>query len=146
MAQPPLHILLVEDSPSDAFLTTQALKETRNPPQVHVVADGVEALAYLRRQSPYADAAQPDLILLDLNMPRKDGRELLAEIKTDGALKCIPVLVLTSSGAPQDIAKAYELNANCYIVKPLDFAKFRETIRSLEEFWFNHVTLPNRMR
>jgi CheY-like chemotaxis protein len=140
--RPALNILLVEDSPSDAFLTTQALKETRHPVQVQTVNDGVEALAFLRKQDPYAEAPRPDLILLDLNMPRKDGREFLAEIKNDPDFGSIPVIVLTSSAAEQDVAIAYRRHANCYVVKPADFKKFRDVIRSLESFWFTYVAFP----
>lgn len=138
----PLTILLVDDSPSDAFLATTALQQNKRPPRVHTVNDGVEALAFLRREEGYADAPRPDIILLDLNMPRKDGRELLAEIKNDRKLQRIPVIVLTSSGADQDVAQAYALHANCYIVKPVDFNKFKEVLKAMEDFWFDHVTLP----
>jgi two-component system, chemotaxis family, response regulator Rcp1 len=137
-----LNILLVEDSPSDAFLATQALKETKDPVEVHSVNDGVEALAFLRQEGSYAEMPRPDLILLDLNMPRKDGRELLAEIKNNTEFGSIPVIVLTSSGAEQDIAIAYRYHANCYVVKPADFKKFREVIQSIESFWFTNVSFP----
>jgi two-component system, chemotaxis family, response regulator Rcp1 len=142
MPSPPLYILLVEDSPSDVFLTTEALQQTRNPPHVDAVPDGVEALAFLRREGAYASAPRPDIVLLDLNMPRKDGREVLAEIKSDPDLQSIPVIVLTSSGAEQDISRAYDLRANCYIIKPVDFTKFKQLIGCLEEFWFVYVSLP----
>jgi chemotaxis family two-component system response regulator Rcp1 len=137
-----IDILLVEDSPSDAFITQEALKEARFPTRVHHVPDGVEAMAYLRKEQDYRTAARPDLILLDLNTPRKDGREVLHEIKADPSLKLIPVIVLTSSSAESDVHKAYELHANCYITKPSTFGDFKAVIRSLETFWFNSVTLP----
>jgi len=137
-----LEILMVEDSPSDVFLTQEALKQTDGLCRIHVVSDGVEAMDFLRKQGEYTQAPRPDIILLDLNMPRKDGREVLLEIKSDEKLKCIPVLVLTSSSAEQDIAKAYSLHANCYITKPVDFARFKEVINSIKIFWFGNVTLP----
>ena len=137
-----MDILLVEDSPSDAFIAKEALKRAGGSSNLHVAHDGVEALAFLRKQGEYFDAPRPHIILLDLNMPRKDGREVLAEIKNDERFKCIPVIVLTSSSAEQDIAKAYELHANCYITKPTDFSKFKELIQSIETFWFTNVTLP----
>jgi chemotaxis family two-component system response regulator Rcp1 len=138
------HVLLVEDSPSDVFLTKEALKQTKHPPCVHTVPDGVEALAFLRREGPHGEAPRPRIILLDLNLPRKDGREVLAEIKSHPDLRSIPVIVLTSSGAEQDLTRAYELHANCYIVKPLDFARFKLLIKSLEEFWLHYVLFPSR--
>jgi CheY-like chemotaxis protein len=137
-----LDILMVEDSPSDVFLTQEALKQTNESCRVHVVSDGVEAMEFLRKEGAHAKAPRPDIILLDLNMPRKDGREVLLEIKSDDKLKCIPVLVLTSSSAEQDIAKAYSLHANCYLTKPVDFARFKEVINSIKTFWFGNVTLP----
>ena len=121
---------------------TQALKETTNRVEVHSVSDGVEALAFLRQEGAHAEVSRPDLILLDLNMPRKDGRELLAEIKNDAEFASIPVIVLTSSRAEQDIAIAYRYHANCYVVKPADFKRFREVIRSIESFWFTNVAFP----
>jgi len=139
-----VNVLLVEDSPSDAFLTTEALRQIQKPPQVHVVSDGVEALDFLRREGVHASAPRPDLILLDLNLPRKDGREVLAEIKNHPDFKTIPVVILTSSGAEQDVSRAYNLHANCYVIKPLDFSKFKEVIKSLETFWFTNVRLPSR--
>jgi chemotaxis family two-component system response regulator Rcp1 len=136
-------LLLVEDSPSDVFLTKQALKAAQQEINLSVVTDGVEALAFLKQQGKYANAPRPKLIFLDLNMPRKDGRELLAEIKNDEDLKCIPVIVLTSSNADQDLLQAYGLHANCYIVKPATFAEFKEIIERIETFWFNTVILPS---
>jgi chemotaxis family two-component system response regulator Rcp1 len=138
----PIEILLVEDSPSDAFLTQEALQRAKTASRIHVVPDGVEAMAFLRHQDGYADVPRPDLILLDLNTPRKDGREVLSEIKSDPKLSMIPVIVLTSSSADSDIQKAYELHANCYITKPAEFATFKQVMQSVENFWFNSVTLP----
>ncbi len=138
----PVQILLVEDSPSDAFLTTEALKESKKPIQIHIVEDGVQALEFLQRKGPYANAPRPDLILLDLNLPRKDGREVLAEVKTDPALSSIPIVILTSSGAEQDISKAYDLHANCYLLKPADFTTFKQMVKLLEDFWLAFVQLP----
>lgn len=138
----PIEILLVEDSPSDTELTLEALKDFKVRNHVSVVEDGVQALQFLRRQGPYAGAPRPDLIMLDLNLPRKDGREVLAEIKSDEHLKSIPIVVLTTSRADQDILRAYQLNANCYINKPVDFNQFLEVVRSIESFWLYVVTLP----
>jgi CheY-like chemotaxis protein len=138
----PIEILLIEDSPSDTELTVEALKEAKVRNSLSVVEDGVQAVEFLRRQGDYADAPRPDLILLDLNLPRKDGREVLAEIKSDPDLKMIPVIVLTTSRADQDILRAYELNANCYITKPVDFDKFLKVIHSIEAYWLLIVTLP----
>ncbi len=138
----PIEILLVEDNPGDARLTVEALKEAKVRNRVHVVDDGVKALAFLRRQAAYSTVPRPDLILLDLNLPKKDGREVLEELKHDGDLKRIPVVILTTSQAEQDILKAYELNANCYITKPVDLDQFLKVVRSIDEFWFTVVTLP----
>lgn len=135
-------ILLVEDSPTDAMLTQEALKLSKVFNRLHIVKDGVEAVAFLRRQEPYTAAPRPDLIMLDLNLPRKDGREVLAEIKNDSSLSKIPVVVLTTSADEADILKVYELHANCYIVKPVDFEKFADVIRNTGDFWFALVTLP----
>jgi CheY-like chemotaxis protein len=142
----PIEILLVEDSPSDTDLTLEALKDFKVRNHVSVVEDGVLALQFLRHQGPYAEAPRPDLIMLDLNLPRKDGREVLAELKADGNLKTIPVVVLTTSRAEQDILRAYQLNANCYITKPVDFNQFLEVVRSIESFWLFVVTLPPAVR
>ena len=131
----PIEILLVEDSPSDTELTMEALRDFKVRNHVSTVEDGVVALEFLRRQGDYAQAPRPDLIMLDLNLPRKDGREVLAEIKADPDLKSIPVVVLTTSRADQDIIRAYQLNANCYITKPVDFNQFLEVVRSIESFW-----------
>lgn len=138
----PIEILLVEDSPSDTELTLEALKDFKVRNNVSVVEDGEQAMQFLRREGSFAQAPRPDLIMLDLNLPRKDGREVLADIKSDGRLKTIPVVVLTTSRADQDILRAYELNANCYINKPVDFNQFLDVVRSIESFWLFVVTLP----
>lgn len=142
MSIKPVEILLVEDNPGDIDLTLEALEEARLLNNVSVARDGVEALQFLRQKEPFTDATRPDLILLDLNMPRKDGREVLAELKEDLDLKRIPVVVLTTSEAEQDVLDAYEYSANAYIVKPVDFDQFFNTIRSLEEFWLTVVRYP----
>jgi len=138
----PIEILLVEDSPSDALLTREALNTSKLLNKLHVVDNGVDAIAFLRREGPFASVPRPDLILLDLNLPKMDGREVLREIKADGDLKIIPVVVLTSSDAEEDILKSYNLSANCYITKPVEFDKFVKVVRSIREFWFAVVTLP----
>src|ERR1019366_5197544 len=138
----PIELLLVEDSPADVLMTKEGLARAKVHNNLHVVRDGVEALAFLRREPPYADAVRPDLILLDLNLPRKDGREVLAEVKADESLRTIPVVVLTTSQAEEDILRAYGLHANCYITKPVNFAVFVKMVRSLNDFWFTVVTLP----
>ena len=138
-----IEILLVEDNPGDARLTLEAFKEGRVLNNITVIGDGVDALAYLRRQGPrYSDAVQPDLILLDLNLPRKDGREVLAEIKADEHLKKIPVVVLTTSAAEEDVARAYSSHANCYITKPVDLDRFLDVVHSIDSFWLSLVKLP----
>jgi CheY-like chemotaxis protein len=137
-----LEILLVEDNAGDARLMREAFKESKTPHHLHVTVDGVEGSAFLRRQGPWASQPRPDLIILDLNLPRKDGRELLAEIKQDPELKRIPVLVLTTSKSPQDILKCYDLHANGYIPKPVDLEEFYRVIKSIEDFWFNTAILP----
>jgi CheY-like chemotaxis protein len=138
----PIEILLVEDSPADVRLTFEALKEEKIYNNLHVVTDGVEAIAFLRREGKYAKAVRPDLILLDLNLPKKDGREVLKEIKSDDDLKAIPVVVLTVSKSEEDILKSYNLHANCYINKPVDLNQFMKVIRSIQEFWLTIVKLP----
>lgn len=138
----PIQVLLVEDNPGDAQLTRIALEDSKISIHLNVVEDGVEAMAFLRKQEKYAKAAHPDIILLDLNLPRKDGREVLAEIKGDENLKRIPVVVLTTSQAEEDILKAYNLCANCYITKPVDFDQFVKIVQSIENFWFAIVKLP----
>lgn len=137
-----IEILLVEDNPGDARLTLEAFKEAKVINKLSVVHDGVEALAFLRRQGRYADAATPDLILLDLNLPRMDGREVLAAIKEDATLKTIPVVVLTTSSSQDDVARAYGHHANCYITKPVDLDQFLKVIQSIENFWLSLVRLP----
>jgi CheY-like chemotaxis protein len=140
----PVEILLVEDNPADADLTIECFKDTNVTNNISVVQDGVEALAFLRRQGHYINSPRPDLILLDLNLPKRNGQEVLAEIKTDPDLKLIPVIVLTTSGAEQDILTAYQLHANCYIVKPIDFDQFVKIVESIEQFWFTIAELPSR--
>ncbi len=138
----PVEILLVEDNPGDVRLTMEALKEAKVINHLTVLKDGVEALAFLRRQGQYAKAARPHLILLDLNLPKKDGREVLAEIKADDKLKRIPVVVLTTSQDEQDVLKSYHLHANCYITKPVDLEQFITVVKSIEGFWLGIVVLP----
>ena len=138
----PVEILLVEDSPSDAALTREALEKGKIANNLNCVGDGVEALEYLNRQGKFAKAKRPDLIMLDLNMPRKDGKEVLKELKSDPSLKTIPVIVLTTSRAEQDILQSYQLSANCYITKPVDFKSFIDVVKSIEQFWLSVVTLP----
>ncbi len=137
-----VEILLVEDNPGDVRLTKEGLKDSRIVNHIHVVGDGVEAMAFLRKEGKYEEAPRPDLILLDLNLPRKDGRELLAEIKGDHDLKRIPVVVLTSSKAEQDVVMAYDLHANCYIRKPINLNEFSTMMQNFEQFWLAMVTLP----
>jgi len=138
----PIDILLVEDSPADVRLTREALKEAKVLNTLHVVEDGVTALAFLRKEGQYALQPNPDLILLDLNLPKKDGREVLAEIKQDESLKRIPVVVLTTSRAEEDVVRSYNLHANAYVTKPVDLKQFLEVIRAIEAFWLAVVTLP----
>ncbi len=135
-------ILMVEDNPTDVMITKEALEHAKVLHSLHVVEDGMEALDFLHRRGKYAKAPQPDLILLDLNMPRKNGQEVLAEIKVDKRLKHIPVVVLTTSKAEEDVIKAYGLHANCYVIKPVDFDVFADVVRSIQQFWFTVVTLP----
>jgi chemotaxis family two-component system response regulator Rcp1 len=142
----PIEILLVEDNAGDARLAVEALKEGKVLNNLSVARDGVEAMAFLHREGEYAGAPRPDLILLDLNMPKKDGREVLAEIKTDENLKSIPVVILTTSAAERDIIKSYNLHANCYITKPVDLNQFIEVIQSIEGFWLTLVKLPQSRR
>ena len=138
----PIDILLVEDSPTDALLTQQALSGGKLMNRLHIVEDGVKAIAFLRKEGPYADVPRPHLILLDLNLPKMDGREVLAKIKADETLQMIPVIVLTTSNAETDIVRSYRLHANCYIAKPVDFASFADAVAGIEAFWFALVTLP----
>jgi two-component system, chemotaxis family, response regulator Rcp1 len=138
----PVEILLVEDNPGDVRLTREALKEGKVRNHLYVAPDGVEALRFLRREQGYEDAVRPDLILLDLNLPKKDGRQVLEEIKNDLQLRTIPVVILTSSQAEQDICRAYDLHANCYVTKPVDLDQFITVVKSIENFWFSIVKLP----
>lgn len=138
-----IRILLVEDNPGDVRLTKEALKEAKVRNQLSVVEDGVAAMNFLRREAEYADAERPDLILLDLNLPKKDGREVLEEIKQDPALKRIPIVVLTTSRAEQDILQSYDLHANCYVTKPVDLDQFINIVKSIEDFWLTIVRLPS---
>ncbi|MGV7928482.1 MAG: response regulator [Spirochaetota bacterium] len=142
----PINILLVEDSEGDVRLVMEALKEGKLSNHIHAVRDGVEAMDFLRKKGRHEKAVRPDLILLDLNLPKMDGREVLAEIKEDEQLKRIPVVVLTTSNAETDIIKTYNLHANCYIVKPLDLLQFIEVVKSIESFWLSIVKLPDGMK
>jgi CheY-like chemotaxis protein len=139
-----IEVLLVEDNEGDVRLTREALKEGKLFVHLNVVHDGIDAIAFLRRQGAYAEAALPDLILLDLNLPKKDGREVLQEIKADPVLMHIPVVVLTTSAAESDVLTTYGLHANCYITKPVDMEQFIKVVQLLEEFWFTIVKLPSR--
>ena len=138
-----IEILLVEDNPGDARLTREAFNEGRLLNNLTVVGDGVEALAYLRQQGKYVESTRPDLVLLDLNLPKKDGREVLAELKADERLKTIPVVVLTTSDAKEDVTRAYGSPANCYITKPVDLDQFLRVVQSIESFWLTLVKLPS---
>lgn len=140
----PIEILMVEDNPGDVRLTMEALKEGKVRNHMHIAADGEEAMRFLRRQEPYGQAPRPDLVLLDLNLPKKNGREVLAEIKRDADLKRIPVVILTVSKAEQDILKSYNLHANCYITKPVNLDQFLTVVKSIENFWLTVVMLPPR--
>ncbi len=140
----PITILMAEDNSTDVMLTKEALAHAKVLNSLHVVDDGIEALDFLHRRGKHAKAPRPDLILLDLNMPRKNGQEVLAEIKADDSLKHIPVVVLTTSKAEEDVLKAYGLFANCYVIKPVDFDVFAGVVRSIEQFWFSVVTLPRK--
>ena len=140
----PIQILLVEDNPGDARLASEALKDGKVSNNLYHVTDGVEAMAFMRREGEYASAPRPDLILLDLNLPRKDGREVLSEIKEDPGLRLVPVVVMTTSAAERDLIKSYDLHANAYVVKPMDLDQFIEVVRAIENFWFTVVKLPQR--
>lgn len=140
----PVEILLVEDSPTDADLAIEALSEGKIFNHLHLVEDGIEALLYLKQQGKYQKALRPDVILLDLNLPRKSGLEVLADVKSDPHLKTIPVVILTTSAADEDILKSYSLYANCYITKPIDFEQFSKVIRMIEDFWLAVVKLPRK--
>jgi chemotaxis family two-component system response regulator Rcp1 len=138
-----IDILLVEDSEGDARLSLEAMRDSKIRNKMHHVVDGEEAMAFLRKEGKYSKAPRPDLILLDLNLPKKDGREVLAEIKNDDELKRIPVVVLTISSAEEDILKSYNLHANCFITKPIDLSQFMKVVHSVEDFWLTIVKLPN---
>jgi CheY-like chemotaxis protein len=142
MMEREIEILLVEDNPGDARLTQEAFKESHMGSRLRHLSDGTEALAYLRREGKYAHARRPQLILLDLNLPRLDGRQVLAEIKSDDRLKCIPVIVMTTSQADEDVLRAYNLSANCYVPKPMDLDAFLRVIRLIHDFWLTVVKLP----
>jgi CheY-like chemotaxis protein len=142
----PIDILLVDDNPADARLTREALDDSKIANALHHVVDGMEAIAFLRREAPYQAAPRPDIILLDLNMPRMDGRQVLAEIKNDDRLKTIPIVILTTSEAEEDIVKSYQLHANCYVTKPVDFDKFVTIVQAIEDFWLSIVRLPTGAR
>jgi chemotaxis family two-component system response regulator Rcp1 len=138
----PINILLVEDSASDVRLTQEALKDAKIANELRVARDGEEAMAFLRREGEYAGGERPDLVILDLNLPRKDGREVLRDIKGDERLRRIPVIVLTTSGSDLDVLDAYDNNVNCYLTKPIDFEEFIGVVRSMEHFWISVVRLP----
>jgi CheY-like chemotaxis protein len=138
----PVEMLLVEDNPGDARLAIEALKDAKVHNNLSWVQDGVEAMAFLRREGEYSDAPRPDVILLDLNLPKKDGREVLADVKADDDLRRIPVVILTVSGAEEDIVKTYNLHANCYIRKPIDLDQFIEVVKAIKDFWLSIVILP----
>ena len=139
----PVDILLVEDNAGDVRLLEEAFKEGRLRVNLHIVRDGMKAVEFLWRHGPYADAPRPDLVLLDLNLPKKDGREVLAEVKANPQLRSIPVVILTTSSAEEDILKSYHAYANCYITKPVDLGRFMTVVRSLQDFWFTLVKLPS---
>jgi chemotaxis family two-component system response regulator Rcp1 len=142
----PIDILLVEDNPGDIRLTQEAFKDGKINNKLNVVMDGEEAILYLKKLGQYAEATTPDIILLDLNLPKKDGREVLAEIKDDPGIKCIPVIILTTSAAQSDIMNTYSNHANCYIMKPVDFNQFITVIRTIEDFWLSIVKLPGKCK
>jgi CheY-like chemotaxis protein len=142
----PVEILLVEDNPGDVELTQEALAEAKVSNRLHVADDGAKAIDFLFKRGEYAAAPRPDIVLLDLNLPKKDGRQVLAEIKTDPRLSGIPVVILTTSQADEDIIRSYQLHANCYINKPVDFKQFLKVVKSIEEFWLTVVKLPNGKR
>lgn len=138
----PIEVLLVEDDPGDILLTKEAFEDNKVRNNLHVVSDGEEAIAFLRRQGPYAQAPRPDLVLLDLNLPRKDGREVLQEVKADPELRSIPIVVLTTSEADEDIVRSYRLHANAYVTKPVDFEQFIQVVRQIDDFFVTVVKLP----
>ncbi len=140
----PIEVLLVEDSPGDVRLTQEAFRDANRAIHLQVASDGVEAMAFLRREGPHVHAARPDLILLDLNLPKMDGREVLARIKSNDSLKTIPTIILTTSDAEADIVKSYQLQANCYLSKPVQFDEFASLVRSINDFWLTRVKLPQQ--
>ena len=140
----PIQVLLVEDSPGDARLTQEAFRAAANTMRLHIVADGVEAMAFLRREGIHADAPRPDLILLDLNLPKMDGRQVLAQVKEDDSLKLIPTVILTTSSSGEDILKSYELQANCYLSKPVQLDEFEAVVKSINDFWLTRAKLPEQ--
>lgn len=140
-----INILLVEDNPADARLIKEVFKDTKIKNKLYVVKDGVDAMAFLNQEANYVDIPRPDVILLDLNLPRKDGREVLKELKEDKALKRVPIVILTTSSAEEDIIRTYDNHANCYITKPVDFDQFLKVINSIENFWLNIVMLPSNL-
>jgi len=140
----PINVLLVEDSPGDVRLTKEAFRQANGTIQLHVAADGVEAMAFLRQVGSYAHSPRPDLILLDLNLPRMDGREVLVEIKEDAGLRSIPTVILTTSDAEADIVKSYQLQANCYLSKPVQFDAFESLVKSINDFWLTKAKLPQQ--
>ncbi len=139
----PIDILLVEDDPGDTLITREALELSKVANNLHCVVNGEEALAFLRREAPYESSPRPDLVLLDLNLPRRDGREVLGEIKADPSLRRIPVVVLTTSQAEEDVLRSYDLHANAYVTKPVDFERFVDVVRQIDDFFFTVVRLPN---
>jgi two-component system, chemotaxis family, response regulator Rcp1 len=141
-----IEVLLVEDSPGDVRLTQEALRDANRAIHLHVATDGVEAMAFLRREGPHAGAPRPDLILLDLNLPRMDGREVLAHIKADNSLKTIPTIILTTSVAQTDIVTSYQLQANCYLSKPVQLEAFESLVKSINDFWLTKATLPQSQK
>ncbi len=142
----PIEVLLVEDSPGDVRLTQEAFRDANRSIQLHVATDGVEAMAFLRHEKAYADAPRPDLILLDLNLPKMDGREVLALVKEDESLKLIPIVILTTSDAEADIVKSYQLQANCYLSKPVQLDAFENLVKSINDFWLTKVKLPQQIQ
>ncbi|WP_310532693.1 response regulator [Novosphingobium sp.] len=140
----PMHVLLVEDSPGDVRLTQEAFREANRSIRLHVATDGVEAMAFLRHEGGHVDAPRPDIILLDLNLPRMDGREVLAKIKADEDLKTIPIVILTTSDSETDIVRSYQLHANCYLNKPVQFEEFESLVKSINDFWLTKVKLPRQ--
>jgi CheY-like chemotaxis protein len=142
----PIEVLLVEDSPGDVRLTREAFKDAKVHINLHVASDGTEAMAFLGRKGEHANVPRPDLILLDLNLPKKDGRQVLKEIKENPALKCIPVVILTTSASEEDILRSYRLHANCYIAKPVDLDGFLKVVKSIDSFWLSVVKLPREAR